>query len=89
LARLPAACSTSLYVNLLGRVETPQERSNWVGFLESHTRGQVENFFLNSFEFDRRVVDGYYANLLRRAPDSTGESGWTGLEMRMEYARHS
>jgi hypothetical protein len=64
----------SLYVNLLGRVETRQEQTNWVGYLETHTRDQLEGFFLHTSEFDKRIVDSYYTSLLRRSADPAGES---------------
>jgi hypothetical protein len=63
-------------VNLLGRVETPGEQAAWLQYQQNHTRDQAEDIFLHVSEFDRRVVDSYYANLLRRAPDPAGESNW-------------
>jgi hypothetical protein len=64
----------SLYINLLGRVESPQEQANWLGYLQNHTRDQAENFFLHTGEFDKRMVDSYYRTLLQRPADPTGES---------------
>jgi hypothetical protein len=66
-----------LYADVLGRTETSGEQSGWLQFFQrGGTPGQAAHLFLTSAENDRRVVDGYYDNLLHRPADAAGESGW-------------
>jgi hypothetical protein len=75
---------TLLYNNILNRPPDQAGLSQWVSWLSNgtYTRAQVANGFIISQEFQLRVGNRIYADMLyigflRRAGDPNGLNGWT------------
>jgi hypothetical protein len=75
---------TLAYNNILNRPPDPTGLAQWVQWLNdgTYTRAQVMYFFITSQEFDLRIRNRVYANLLyigflRRTGDPAGLDGWT------------
>src|SRR5262249_40670284 len=75
------------YQHYLGRTPSSFEvNSIWLGLIHSGwTDERVKAGFIGSLEYynhvggtDQRWVDAMYQDLLGRAPDPAGESGWVG-----------
>jgi hypothetical protein len=75
---------TLAYNNILNRAPDPASLAQWVAWLNNgtYTRAQVMYQFITSPEFNARILDRLYANMLyigflRRAGDPNGLNGWT------------
>ena len=75
---------TLVYNNVLGRAPDPAGLAQWVAWLNdgTYTRADVMNGFITSPEFDNRVRNRVYSNLLyigflRRVGEAAGLDGWT------------
>ncbi len=77
-----------LYGATLGRTPAPIEMENWApAATQGYSLADLTSFFTGSTEFQQRYgsldnngfVTLLYNNVLGRAPDSAGLSGWVGL----------
>jgi len=75
---------TLVYSNVLNRAPDAGGLAQWVAWLNAgtYTRADVMNGFVTSPEFDARVRNRVYANMLyiaflRRAGETAGLDGWT------------
>jgi hypothetical protein len=74
-----AAFVTGLYADLLGRPVDPAGQG-WIPAAGNPSgRALVAFDILTSPELTKRVVDGFYLNLLRRPFDLANEQGWIAL----------
>jgi len=74
---------TLAYNNILNRAPDPASLAQWVAWLNNgtYTRAQVMYQFITSPEFNTRILNRLYANMLyigflRRAGDPNGLNGW-------------
>jgi hypothetical protein len=63
---------TAIYQDLLGRSPSPSDLTTWVGFLGTHTRGEMAQILLTSAEYQTDIIQAWYHRFLSRAA-SPGE----------------
>ena len=62
---------TALFKDFLNRTPTSTDLALWVGLLGTKSRNDVATLFLESIDYDRSLVSGYFLQYLRRPAGST------------------